>query len=127
MYTEGCQENSVEELFEALGEAGCELDEGQDDEDLPLIVLICPELDQDEDLEALLVRAVAIGRTVIAVWPKTSENEGVPKSIEKYSSHQVACDPLVIKRVLTSEDQEPIYQNADGQTRPAPHLDRNKC
>ena len=128
IYARNAAPDQLNELRSLLEDAGCEVIEDVDDNDeLPLIILIIPELDQNDDLEDLLINSASVGRLVIGVWPKDAAGYPVPDCLDKYSSHQIKSDPEILKRILAGDDLEPVYQNADGTARPAPRLDRNKC
>lgn len=92
-----------------------------------LIIVLTPELGDDDSLESELKAATARGCGVIGVWPQGTASGIAPPSFKKYSSDQVIWDPEAVRRAICGEGAEPAYQDPTGAPQPAVTTPRNCC
>jgi hypothetical protein len=92
-----------------------------------LIVLLTPELAEDDLLESDLREAANRGCVVVGVWPPGVSAGVAPPPFKKYSSDQVIWAAEPIRRAICGEGSEPAYQDYTGAPQPAADTPRNCC
>jgi len=92
-----------------------------------LVVVLNPELGDDDQLEGVLKGATARGCIIVGVWPKGTISGTAPPPFKKYSSDQVVWDVEAVRKAICGSENEPAYQDPKGAPQPAPDTPRHCC
>lgn len=96
-----------------------------DCDDTVVIVVLTPDCPSDEDLEAMVGRAIAKGERVVGMWPRGADVGVIPPCIDKFGDDTITWDPEPLRRVAQGE--KPQWQTPTGQPRAEPKTKRNCC
>lgn len=127
------REAEIARLKQMLTKAGCELVCDQPvvsnpekclrDADV-LVILMCPETEGDQTVEALIALASKLGKRVVAVWLPGSTATELPAAIHSHGDAAVTMDAASVKDAVC--DSKTIWLLPDGKPRPAPKTPRHK-
>lgn len=127
------RETEVARLKQIIAEAGCELVSDQPvasdyekslKEADVLVVLMCPETENDATVESLIASASRLGKRVVAVWLSGSTATELPAAINSHGDAAVTMDAGNIQAALC--ENKPIWVMPDGKPRPTPKTPRHK-
>jgi hypothetical protein len=108
-------------------EVGAEDDQEGECEPDVLVVVLTPELYEDDELEGVLRGETSRGSVIVGVWPRGASSGTAPPAFKKYSSDQVIWDREAIRRAICGDAAEPAYQDPTGAPQGAVKTPRNCC
>ena len=89
-----------------------------------LVILMCPETDDDETVISLTALAASLGKRVIGVWLEGSTATELPPAINKHGDAGITMDAKIIEEVVC--EGKTSWVLPDGKLRPAPKTPRHK-
>ncbi len=89
-----------------------------------LVILMCPETDNDETVTDLITLATSLGKRIIGVWLPSSTATELPPAINKHGDAGITMDAKMIEEVVCEGKAAWVLPN--GKPRPAPKTPRHK-
>jgi hypothetical protein len=89
-----------------------------------LVIMICPETEDDGTADELIALASRLGKRVVAVWLPDSAATELPAAINSHGDAAITMDAGMVKEAVC--DGKTIWVLPDGKTRPTPKTPRHK-
>ena len=90
-----------------------------------LIVVLSEDCPEENELKALVMKAVGAGAKVIGIWPRNCEVGQVPEAVDRLGDDTLVWDPAILQQAIGSHN--PQWQTPAGHPRAQPKTARNSC
>jgi hypothetical protein len=127
------REAEIAKIKQMLAKAGCELvcdqpvvsdyEKCLKDADV-LVILMCPETENDATVDALIALASKLGKRVVGIWLADSIATELPVAINRHGDAAVTMDDEMVGNAVC--DGKAIWVMPDGKPRPTPKTPRHK-
>jgi hypothetical protein len=89
-----------------------------------LVVLICPETENDPAVDDLIALASREGKRVVGVWAPAAKAMEIPSAINSHGDAVITLDVDAIRKSICGSN--PSWTTPDGKPRPTPKTPRHK-
>lgn len=89
-----------------------------------VVILICPETENDPAVDKLIAVASHGGKRVVGVWIPAAEKIELPDAINKHGDAVITFDVDAIRESVCGG--KPTWTTPDGKPRPTPKTPRHK-